>query len=123
MKKKCIYSIDKLPIGKTDWERVAKMSNKEVEAAARTDKDAPIQTKKQLAKFKRVNPFRATDIKHIRKKLNMTQALFAAYFGISKRTLQEWEQGRRHPEGPSCTLLMVIAQEPKAVKRALLHKR
>jgi putative transcriptional regulator len=119
MKKIRIYKIDQLPPGKTDWAKVAKLSNKEVEAAARADKDAPLSTKKQLAKFKRVNPLKAADIKHIREQLNVSQKIFAAYFGISERTLQEWEQGRRHPEGPACTLLLVISHNPQAVKKAL----
>lgn len=114
-----IYRIDQLPPGKTDWAKVAKLTNKEVEAAARADKDNPPNTKKQLAKFKRVNPLKATDVKHIREKLNVNQKIFAAYFGISVRTLQEWEQGRRQPEGPACTLLIVINYAPQVVKEAL----
>jgi hypothetical protein len=55
MKKKRIYRTDKLPPDKTDWAKIAKLSDKEVEAAARADKDACLTTKKQLAKFKRVH--------------------------------------------------------------------
>jgi putative transcriptional regulator len=122
MKEKHIYTIDKLPADRTNWAAVAKLSDKEIETAARLDKDARPTTKRQLAKFKRVNSLKPVEIKQIRKKLNMSQAVFAAYFGISKRTLQEWEQGRRHPEGPACTLLMVINHESRAVERALMHQ-
>jgi putative transcriptional regulator len=113
------YKLDKLPVGTTDWSRVAKLSDKEIEAAARLDKDAKPTTKKQLMGFKKVNSLQADDIKQIRKRLNMSQVAFAAYFGISARTLQEWEQGRRQPEGSACTLLIVINYEPEAVERAL----
>jgi len=122
MKEKRTYTIDKLPADRTDWAKVAKLSDKKIEAAARLDKDARPSTKTQLVKFKRVHSLKSADIKQIREKLNMTQAVFAAYFGISKRTLQEWEQGRRHPEGPACTLLTVINYESRAVERALMHQ-
>jgi putative transcriptional regulator len=40
-------------------------------------------------------------------------------FALSKRTVQEWEQGRAQPEGPARVLLHVIECEPEAVKRAM----
>lgn len=122
MKEKPTYTINKLPTDKTDWVKVTKLSDKEIGKAARADKDARLITKKQLATFKRINSLKAVDVKQIRKKLCMSQTIFAAYFGISTRTLQEWEQGRRHPEGPACALLMVINYEPRAVERALMRQ-
>ena len=59
------------------------------------------------------------DIAAIRKRLGLSQARFALYFGISPATLRDWEQGRRHPEGPAKVLLRVIDKEPEAVLRAL----
>jgi len=59
------------------------------------------------------------DIAAARKKLGMTQDVFAFTFGISAGTLRGWEQGRRHPDGPARILLKVIDLEPDAVKRAL----
>jgi putative transcriptional regulator len=59
------------------------------------------------------------DVKEIRERMNMTQAAFAARFGFNVRTLQQWEVGRRSPQGPARTLLSIIAREPKAVQRAL----
>ena len=41
------------------------------------------------------------DVARIRKNANMSQRQFAAYFGVSARTIQEWEQGRAIPSGPS----------------------
>jgi putative transcriptional regulator len=49
----------------------------------------------------------------------MTQEDFADHFGVSLRTLQDWEQGRRIPSGAAKTFLTVIAKEPDAVRRAL----
>ena len=60
------------------------------------------------------------DVARIRKKANLSQRQFAAYFAVSVRTVQEWEQGRSVPSGPSRALLVVIDREPQAVRRALL---
>ena len=59
------------------------------------------------------------DVARIRGKVNMSQRQFAAHFGVSVRTIQEWEQGRAIPSGPARALLMVIDREPNAVRRAL----
>lgn len=57
----------------------------------------------------------APDIKAIRKGYGLTQEQFAALLGISVRTLHNWEQGRRVPEGPARVLLLVAAKHPEAV--------
>lgn len=59
------------------------------------------------------------DIKMVREKLQVTQREFATMIGVSTRTLQNWEQGRRKPEGPANALLKVAAKNPKAVLEAL----
>lgn len=59
--------------------------------------------------------FEAPDVRQIREKLKLTQQQFAAMMGISVRTLQNWEQGRRAPEGPARMLLLVAARHPQAL--------
>ncbi len=59
------------------------------------------------------------DITVLREKLGLSQDRFAALFGLSPRTLLNWEQGVRHPEGAARILLQVIDREPNAVMRAL----
>ena len=56
----------------------------------------------------------------IRAELKMTQQEFAALLGVSVRTVQDWEQGRRVPTGAARAFLTVIDKEPEAVRRALL---
>lgn len=51
----------------------------------------------------------------IRERTGLSQARFAALLGVSVRTLQEWEQGRRAPSGAARTLLMVAARNPEAL--------
>jgi len=55
------------------------------------------------------------DIKQIREGYKLTQEQFAAMLGISVRTLRNWEQGRRVPEGPALVLLRVAEKHPEAV--------
>ena len=66
--------------------------------------------------------FRPADIKSIRLKLGRSQSQFALMIGVSVATLQNWEQGRRTPEGPARALLKVAAENPQAVAEALSAK-
>ena len=59
------------------------------------------------------------DIVALRKRLGLSQTRFAATFGFSPKTVRNWEQGLRHPDGPARILLQVIDREPEAVMRAL----
>ena len=59
------------------------------------------------------------DVQAIRKNLHLSQNEFASRFGISPGTLRDWEQHRKRPEGPARVLMVVIAKEPEAVRRAL----
>ena len=49
----------------------------------------------------------------IRSKLKMSQSAFAGLLGVSMRTLQDWEQGRRTPQGPAVALLRIAEQRPE----------
>lgn len=48
----------------------------------------------------------------IRSQLRMSQSAFAGMLGVSMRTLQDWEQGRRVPQGPAVALLRIAEQHP-----------
>jgi putative transcriptional regulator len=71
------------------------------------------------AKPSRVHDFAPVDVKAIRQKLGKSQTEFACMIGVSVSTLQNWEQGRRRPEGPARALLQVAAINPEAVAAAL----
>jgi len=51
----------------------------------------------------------------IRERTGLSQSRFAQLLGVSVRTLQEWEQGRRAPSGAARTLLMIAAKNPRAL--------
>ena len=70
-------------------------------------------------KASRVYTFRPAEIKSIRSKLGKSQSEFALMIGVSVATLQNWEQGRRAPEGPARALLKVAAENPEIVAEAL----
>ncbi len=54
-------------------------------------------------------------ISETRERIGLSQAEFARLLGVSVRTLQEWEQGRRVPSGPARTLLMIAHKNPRAL--------
>lgn len=55
------------------------------------------------------------DVRVIRERLDLSQSAFAALLGVSLRTLQDWEQGRRKPTGPAYALLRVATRHPEAL--------
>ena len=55
-----------------------------------------------------VKEYTNTEIREIRLKSGMTQSVFAAYMGVSKKTVEAWEGGRSHPTGPAFRLLGIL---------------
>lgn len=53
-----------------------------------------------------------------RKKSGMSQAEFAKLLGVSVRTLQDWEQGRRQPSGAAKTLIAIAERRPDVLREA-----
>jgi putative transcriptional regulator len=64
-------------------------------------------------KFGRV--INVPDVAQTRKKTGLSQARFAQLLGVSVRTLQDWEQGRRVPSGAARTLILIAAKKPQAL--------
>jgi putative transcriptional regulator len=52
-------------------------------------------------------------VSSIRERTGLSQPRFAQLLGVSVRTLQEWEQGRREPSGAARTLLLIAAKNPR----------
>ena len=57
-----------------------------------------------------VKSFSAAQIKQLRLRCRASQAVFAAYLNTSPSTVQKWEQGQKHPNGPSLKLLNLVAR-------------
>jgi DNA-binding XRE family transcriptional regulator len=64
-------------------------------------------------------PPEQVDVKAIRERLSLTQAAFAARFGLELDSVRNWEQGRYAPDPIARTLLKVIEQSPEAVDKAV----
>lgn len=60
-----------------------------------------------------------TEATKARLKLGLSQVDFAAMLGVSARTLQDWEQGRREPSGAAKALLKVAVAAPRTVRKVL----
>jgi len=63
--------------------------------------------------------FTSQDIRALREKAGVSQRAFAAMLGVSSRTLQDWEQGRRTPTGPAMNLLRLYEAMPEATTKIL----
>ena len=70
-------------------------------------------------KSTRITEFKPADVRAIRRRLVKSQTEFAYMIGVSVATLQNWEQGRRKPEGPALAVLKVAYENPTAVSQAL----
>lgn len=70
---------------------------------------------REIKKGKHGRVINIPGIAKIRKKTGLSQARFAQLLGVSVRTLQDWEQGRRSPSGAARTLLMIAAKNPNAL--------
>ncbi len=67
----------------------------------------------------RVTTIEPNDVVQARQRTGLSQAQFAEALQISKRTLQEWEQGRRSPSGAAQTLIRIAKKHPEVVLEAL----
>lgn len=71
------------------------------------------QFKSGNGKLKTTELSEPSEPKIIRSKLKLSQSAFAGLLGVSMRTLQDWEQGRRNPQGPAIALLRIAEQHPE----------
>ncbi|MCX5973655.1 MAG: helix-turn-helix domain-containing protein [Coprothermobacterota bacterium] len=55
----------------------------------------------------------------VRANLKLSQSVFASLMGVSLRTVQDWEQGRRKPSGPAVALLRIAEQKPEVFTQLL----
>lgn len=69
-----------------------------------------------------VREFTGAEIRKIRMDAGMTQAIFAYYMGVSKKTVEAWEGGRTHPTGPVFRLLAILAAQNLQSKNYVITK-
>lgn len=73
----------------------------------------------KVGRIGKVNVVKVSVAAEARQRLGMSQAQFAGMLGVSLRTFQDWEQGRREPSGAARALLRVAVVRPEAVHEAL----
>jgi putative transcriptional regulator len=84
----------------------------------RKQRNIGVEILKGIRELKRGEHGRVTNVptvSSIREKTGLSQARFAELLGVSVRTLQDWEQGRRAPSGAARTLLLIAARNPQAL--------
>lgn len=85
---------------------------------ARRSRNIGLEILEGIRQIKRGEHGRVTNVPSVasvREKTGLSQSRFAELLGVSVRTLQEWEQGRRAPSGAARTLLMIAAKNPRAL--------
>ena len=90
------------------------MTPRQVEDAAKSDRDNRTLSPADLGRMKRT-----PQVKIIRRALGISQEDFAARYQIPIGTLRDWEQGRVAPDQAARAYLTVIARDPEAVRKAL----
>jgi putative transcriptional regulator len=106
--------IDPKPEDRTDWDRLRRMTDEEVEAAALADPDAQPLTDEELAEC-----FRPGMLRVVRDRLGLSREDFALRFRIDLTALRAWEEGLAVPEAMARAYLRVIERNPEAVLAAL----
>jgi putative transcriptional regulator len=84
----------------------------------RTRRNIGLEILEGIRELKRGEHGRITTVPsvgQVREKTGLSQSQFARLLGVSIRTLQDWEQGRRAPSGAARTLLLVASKHPKAL--------
>jgi putative transcriptional regulator len=113
------FSLDDVANAKpTDLSKLRATTDDDIARQIAADPDAaPDLSDADPADF--VQRDNAVDVRTLRLAMGLTQEQFAHDFGVNIRTLRDWENHRREPEGPAQTLLKVIARRPDAVRAAL----
>ncbi len=89
------------------------MKNRNIGAEILEGLDEIQKFKKGKLRLRTTELAEPSEPKVIRENLKLSQAAFAGLLGVSKRTLQDWEQGRRSPQGPAMALLRIAEQHPE----------
>jgi putative transcriptional regulator len=100
------------------------MTTRKTAKTALSGEDIGLKLLQSVREMKARNFARATevpvnDVVQARQSTGMSQAEFASALSISKRTLQEWEQGRRSPSGAAQALIRIARNHPEVLREAL----
>ena len=97
----------------TSKELLARDAKRDIRAEIRT---AMREARAGLKSSHHVHHIDVSEITSVRARVGLSQEKFAAILGVSPRTLQEWEQGRRKPSGAALSLLTVAKKRPEVLR-------
>lgn len=86
-------------------------------------KGRPSNTKKVAISFKQVPKFDSKRIYQLRSQLELPQSLFATVLGVSKKTVESWEQGITCPKNNSARLMGFIEDNPKLIETIIITEQ
>ncbi|QWV93394.1 helix-turn-helix domain-containing protein [Geomonas oryzisoli] len=67
----------------------------------------------------RISTMEVSPLASARQRIGLSQSEFASMLGVSLRTLQEWEQGRRKPSGAAKSLITIAIKDPETLQKLL----
>lgn len=82
----------------------------------RQHREGKITLKTHVVVLKPVKSLSGSDVTKIRRKLNVSAAVFAHYLRTNPRTLENWEQGRAKPNAQATTLIRLVDKHPETLK-------
>lgn len=85
--------------------------------ALRDEREGKITLKKHTAEKITAPELKSGELVELRQKLNVSQAVFAQYLRINKRTLENWEQGRAKPNAQAAVLIKMVEKYPDTLSR------
>jgi putative transcriptional regulator len=85
--------------------------------AIAAERQGKITLKRREVEVKPVPEVSAEDVLGLRNRLNLSRAVFARYLRINERTLENWEQGRAHPNAQAAVLIRMVERYPDTVDR------
>lgn len=83
----------------------------------RDEREGKITLKKHTAEKIAAPELQSGELAQLREKLNVSQAVFAQYLRINKRTLENWEQGRAKPNAQAAVLIKLVEKYPDTLSR------
>jgi len=100
------------------------MTSRKTASAQATGEELGLKLLESVRQMRARDFARATDVAvnevvEARRSTGMSQSEFASALSISKRTLQEWEQGRRSPSGAAQALIRIAFRHPEVIREAL----
>ncbi|HLI12675.1 MAG TPA: helix-turn-helix domain-containing protein [Alphaproteobacteria bacterium] len=113
----------KAALAAVDWRKIDAMTDEDIARQIAANPDtAPDLTDGRVKVLWRVKSVRLAPrhkIRLVRRAVRMSQSQFAKAYGLSLRSLQNWEQGTRQPDEATMALIKLIAYEPERVRRIL----